>query len=451
MARDSRLLDGAGRSLDPDPVAAAVAERDPLPGTAGFAGVLAGADRRGDSADCDGRGGTDETDDLPAGALLVRDVLGRRPVWYDRMGGDPRWAFDPSDLADPTLLPAGHALGLDSAVDAGDAGADSLADGNRDERDPSPVRVWSLPTPEPRPHEWAVTAVEDAVAETVRAVDGDDLAVAFSGGVDSAVVAAGAPETPLYVAGFEGCHDVAAASEAAAAMGRDLRTVELTHGDLRRLVPEVVAATGRTNPMDVQIALPLFAVAETVAADGYDRLALGQGADELFGGYAKVVAPEADSRVAADTVRGARRETLRTLPDQFARDVAALEAAGVEPVAPLLHDRVVAVALRLPGSALAVAGDEDGSENEDKHPDGADARRKIALRAAAADLVPESVRTAEKKAVQYGTYVARELDRLARRAGYKRRLDDHVGRYVRALVTDSIGDDLPADDCGESG
>jgi len=169
--------------------------------------------------------------------------------------------------------------------------------------------------------------------------------------------------------------------------------------------------------MDVQIALPLYFVAEQAAADGFDRLAVGQGADELFGGYRKVIDPASDHRVAANTVRGATREVIQTLPDQLPRDVLTLRAAGVEPVAPLLHDRVVDAALRLPADLLAT-----------------DAVRKIALRRAAEGVVPESVRVAEKKAVQYGTYAARELDRLARQAGYKRRKEDHVGQYVESLL-----------------
>jgi asparagine synthase (glutamine-hydrolysing) len=169
--------------------------------------------------------------------------------------------------------------------------------------------------------------------------------------------------------------------------------------------------------MDLSIAVPLFLVAERAAADGHGRLVVGQGADELFGGYAKVTDPANDDRVDATTVRGARRETVLSLPDQLPRDVLTLRAAGVEPVAPFLHDDVIRAALRLPGDAL-VDGD----------------RRKVALRRAADGIVPETARRADKKAVQYGTYVSRELDRLARQAGFKRRMDDHVGRYVRALV-----------------
>jgi asparagine synthetase B (glutamine-hydrolysing) len=112
---------------------------------------------------------------------------------------------------------------------------------------------------------------------------------------------------------------------------------------------------------------------------------------------------------------GATREVVGTLPDQLERDVLALRAAGVEPVVPLLCDRVVRAALRLPAGLLADGG-----------------TRKVALRTAAADL-PAAVRRREKTAVQYGSDVARELDRLARRAGFKRRMDDHVGRYIDSL------------------
>ena len=366
-------------------VRSALRTRDPLPGTRGFAGRLS----------------LDGTADSP----VVRDVLGRRPVFTE--ADDPTaWAFDPAALDDPTTVPAGHAR---------------RADGDE--------VVWSLPDPPAETdHDAAVERVASAVAGSVREIETEDgsLAVAFSGGVDSALVAAGVPDAPCYVAGFPDAHDVRAAREAAAATDRDLRVVDLSHDDLHEAVPEVAAATGRTNPMDVQIALPLYLTAEQAAADGFDRLAVGQGVDELFGGYAKVAHAPDDPRVDADTVRGATREVVASLPDQLERDVLALRAADVEPVAPLLHDRVVAAALPLPGELLA-----DGDA------------RKVALRRAAVEsgLVPEAIAMRDKKAVQYGTYVSRELDRLARQAGFKRRMDDHVEKYVRSLCGERARDD----------
>jgi len=346
---------------------------EPLSGTAGFAGAI------------------DE--------MLVRDVLGREPLYVEAVTNSPEWAFSPELLDNPELVSAGSVVHDDGTTE----------------------QQWALPDPEPTTdHQDAIATVRDAVLTSVREPDSEGLAIAFSGGVDSAVVAAGVPDAPCYVAGFEGCHDVEAAREAADLLDRDLRVVAFDHEDIVRAVPEIVRATGRSNPMDVQIALPLYFTAEQAAADGFDRLAVGQGADELFGGYRKVVNPGEDHRVEADTVRGATREVVSTLPEQLPRDVLTLRAAGAEPVAPLLHDRVVDAALRLPPELLAT---EDG--------------RKIGLRHAVEGVVPDPVRRAEKKAVQYGTYAARELDRLARQAGFKKRMDDHVGQYIDQLVAES--------------
>lgn len=354
-------IDGA----DPAAVRRAIRTGTPLSGLDGFAGEL------------DGR--------------LVRDTLGRYPLFSEAT--DPTtWSFDPTDLTAPDPVPAGH-----------------VRDASGDEQ------VLTLPDPDPfTDEERAVSAVRSAVVDAVDSVE-NAPSIAFSGGLDSSILAARI-DGPMYVGGFEGSHDVEAARSTAEDLGREICVVEFSHDDIERAVPTVVEATGRTDPMDVQIALSLYLVAEAVAADGSDRMVVGQGTDELFGGYAKVAnAPEND-RVTAETVRGAAREAVGTLPRQLERDVLAIRAAGIEPVAPLCSDRVIETALALPGSLL-VSGDQ----------------RKVALRRASGFL-PESARNREKKAVQYGSLLAREFDRLARQAGFKRRMDDHLGQYLESLL-----------------
>ncbi len=361
------------RGTTPEVVREAIETGDPLPGTVGFAGVV---------------------DDR-----LVRDVLGRVPLFVERGADNPvesAWAFSPRKLDDPTLVPAGSIGTAD---------------------DPEPPSHWSIPTPEPdTDRESALDRLRGAIetaASDVRQADGE-VAVAFSGGVDSALVAE-LLDAPLYVVGFPDSHDIEAARTAAEAMGRELTVVELEPADLERAVPEIVETIGRTNAMDVQIALPMYLVAERVAADGFDALALGQGADELFGGYEKVV--RLDHRVDAETVRGAVCEQIRGLSDQLPRDVLTIESAGLQPVTPLLHDAVVDAALQLPDELLA---DEE--------------TRKRGFRLVASEYLPEEVAMRDKKAVQYGSLVARELDRLARQAGYKRRMDDHVDKYIMSVA-----------------
>lgn len=355
------------QGASPGTVRAAIDAGDPLPGTRGFAGELDGA--------------------------LVRDTLGRYPLYLE--ADDPTaWSPDPTRLEAPTPLPAGHV---------------------RDEA--GERRVWSIPDPAPVATEAAVGEIREAIRTSTAEIDTEGLAVAFSGGLDSGILAARL-DAPLYVVGFPGSHDVAAARSAADRLGADLRVVDLDAGTLEAAVPTVARATGRRNAMDLSIALPLFLLSERVAADGFERLALGQGADELFGGYAKVADPAGDSRLEAETVRGARREVLQTLPEGLPRDVLAVRAGGLEPVFPLLHDRVIGAALALPGDGLVSPAGE----------------RKHALRLAAREWLPDAVAFREKKALQYGSLASRELDRLAREAGFKRRRDDHVGEYVASRL-----------------
>jgi asparagine synthase (glutamine-hydrolysing) len=353
------MIEGAG----PEQVRTAIVNQDALPGTRGFAGTVDGQ--------------------------VVRDVLGRYPLFVD---GDAI-AHDPSKLEDPSSVPAG------------------TVDGDR---------FWTLPHPDTyEASDKATRSIVSALEEATPKPEGN-TGVAFSGGVDSAVTAA-LVDGPLYVVGFEGSHDRESARTAADRLDRSLCEIEPTHEDLKRAVPMVARAIGRTNSMDVSIALPLFLVAERAAADGIDVLALGQGVDELFGGYAKVAKAPSDPRVDADTVAGARREVLETLPSQAERDVLAVRAGGVEPLAPLLHDRIVEEALRLRGGQLL----------------GDDGTRKLAFRRAAREFVPTDLAARDKKAMQYGSLISRELDRLARQAGYKRRMDDHVTKYVEQLVAES--------------
>jgi asparagine synthase (glutamine-hydrolysing) len=367
------------RGADPDLVREALDSRDPLPGAGGFAGVL------------DGR--------------VVGDVLGREPLFLSEETGGWTPTLSPDPDRRSVRFPAGSVLDRSR-----------LSDPDLDPR-AAAERVLRLPDPPTfEDRKRAVSAVRSALDGTTVP---PACPVAFSGGVDSAIVAA-ATEGPLYVAGFPDSEDVTAARTAARAMDRedDLTVLEVEPTDLERVVPAIARATGRTNAMDVAILAPLWIVAERASADGHDRLAVGQGADELFGGYDKVAKAPTDPRLEADTVRGAAREMVRTLPEQLARDVPGLRAAGVDPVAPMLSDAVVEAALRLPGGLLV----SDRGE------------RKYALRLAAREFVPDTVAFREKKAVQYGSLVARELDRLAREAGFKKRRDDHVGAYVRSLL-----------------
>lgn len=341
----------------------AVRSGDPFTGDSGYGGVL-------------------------SGGTIVRDVLGRYPVFVE--AHDLReWAFDPQLLSDPVSVPSGHVLEAARAQ-----------------------RIWALPERQSfSNHVDAVRAVDRALVDSCDTLGDLDCAIGYSAGIDSNLLAAHI-DVPRYTVGFSGSKELVAAEDAS---DETVHTIELTHDDLLEAIPAVARSTGRTNAMDLAIGLSLYLLAKRVAADGYTHVVLGQGADELFGGYEKIAQP--DHRVDADTVLGARREILEALPGGLERDVLAVRAAGVEPMMPYLNDGVVQTALRLDREHLFRRG-----------------VRKPILRDVASNYLPTDSVGRKKHAIQYGNGVARELDRLARQAGYKRRIPNHVGKFVDAVL-----------------
>ncbi len=215
------------------------------------------------------------------------------------------------------------------------------------------------------------------------------VAVAFSGGLDSSVVAKCAIKHVRAVACaafVKGSVDEVMARKGADALGVELVVKELT--------PENTAGTLRGFELPFAPTLMdkslwcLYATVSQVAKDAGARvLLLGQLADEQFGGYAKY----------AEAVKEGGDEAARTLMQtdfqEYARrgrirDVGAC-SAWVEPRLPFEAEDLVKLASSLPVSF--------------KIRDGV---RKAVLRRAAAILgVPEAQAGAAKKAAQYSSGV----------------------------------------------
>lgn len=126
-------------------------------------------------------------------------------------------------------------------------------------------------------------AVESTVSGEKR------VAVAFSGGVDSSVLAKCAARTADVVAcaAFtEGAWDEARSRQAARSLGVELATVEVTPESAAR---ELLRMDLPYHPtlMDRSLWCLYALVAQEARRKGASVILLGQLADELFGGYAK--------------------------------------------------------------------------------------------------------------------------------------------------------------------
>jgi asparagine synthase (glutamine-hydrolysing) len=122
--------------------------------------------------------------------------------------------------------------------------------------------------------------------------DLDHIAVAFSGGVDSSIVAVLAKNVgvnvQLVAVGLENQHDVELAEQAAEALALPLHTQTYTVDDLKQTLPKALWLTEENHAVNACISVPFYWLAQTTQKLGHNVLLAGQGADELFGGGTNV-------------------------------------------------------------------------------------------------------------------------------------------------------------------
>ncbi|MCK5548628.1 MAG: asparagine synthase C-terminal domain-containing protein, partial [Thermoplasmata archaeon] len=125
--------------------------------------------------------------------------------------------------------------------------------------------------------------LDDSVRETVK--DAKPVAVLFSGGLDSSVIAHLAKrhsDIVLYTCGLEDSHDLRMARRASKLIDMPVQEIIVKENDVLEGVKGVERIMGTKDPAKVTIALPLYLTAKGVK----EKVMLsGQGADELFGGY----------------------------------------------------------------------------------------------------------------------------------------------------------------------
>jgi len=224
-------------------------------------------------------------------------------------------------------------------------------------------------------------------------------AIAFSGGLDSSLLAALCKDAKLYSAGMKGSHDIGQTKKAAQLLDLqdNLHLHELTIDELETALPCVINAIGSTDAMQISIALPLYFASKDAHSDGKRVILSGQGADELFAGYKRyesMTAPELESALKKDLGNIAR--------NNLERDDAVTMANSVELRVPYLDRKVVELARRIVPELKMHNG-----------------IRKYILRMASSMILPDELVWKEKKAAQYSSGVYSAMEKLAKKNGYK--------------------------------
>ena len=254
----------------------------------------------------------------------------------------------------------------------------------------------------------AIRTLDELFTEAVSSIVPRRSGIAFSGGLDSALVAHVAktvglgPE--LVSVGLKGQQELEHAGRTAKSFGLDVNIRELSSSEILNSLPGVVEIIESIDPVIVGISIPIYFACQKARDMGLRYIAAGQLSDELFGGYGKF-----EEIALQDGIDNLRSEMFDSVVAASAKDFDPGDklavSAGLELCSPFAYLPLVEYALKLPASLRVNLS-------------GGKVIRKYVLRRLAARLnLPVSVVDRPKKAVQYSSGVQKVLLKEAKRQG----------------------------------
>jgi len=250
------------------------------------------------------------------------------------------------------------------------------------------------PGPEGWPERLA-QELSDAVRTTLSGIR--EAGVAFSGGMDSSLLAMLAPKhlesITLYTVGLPGAKDLEASEKAADMLKlRDRLHLLVVHEDE---VLEAARSLQELLPLCTLVELSFLVPLQIVCSHATEKNILtGEGADELFGGYSRY------TRMDAAELAGALRTDARQLLSHgILRNQLIARSKGKTLATPFLVQDLVELALAIPPERKVLGGE-----------------RKLVLKKAALQLgLHPDIVNAPKRAAQYGSSVMKVLKRAFKR------------------------------------
>jgi asparagine synthase (glutamine-hydrolysing) len=186
-----------------------------------------------------------------------------------------------------------------------------------------------------------------SAAVTKRLMADVPIGVSLSGGLDSSIVALlvreGLERLDTFAVGVDGSADLAAAREVARFLGTSHHELVYTACDVQAALPEVIYYLESCDPALVRSAVPNYFLARLASAH-VKVLLTGEGADELYAGYAylSVFGEPATLQSELLSITAALHNTNLQRADRMSM------AYGLEARVPFLDVESVALALGLP-------------------------------------------------------------------------------------------------------
>jgi asparagine synthase (glutamine-hydrolysing) len=256
----------------------------------------------------------------------------------------------------------------------------------------------------------AAEAYEKALLASMkkRTQDFNRVGIIFSGGIDSVIIAWLAKrmvkEVICYTGGVQGSSDIVFARQIAKKLDLKLRVNELTNDEVEQLIPEIIDTIEDTNAGQIEVAIPVYAAVKLAHEDGVNVMFTGQGADELFGGYAwyaKVLEKEGYQKLREHMTE----DLLLLYRETLEREDKITMAHSIEMREPFLDMKVIRLSMQM-DLKLNVKGVED---TFGKH-----VHRRLAQRLG----IPRNIAYRIKEAAQHGSGMHSVVDAIARKHGF---------------------------------
>lgn len=322
--------------------------------------------------------------------ILARDGIGARPLFYGWNGEVFHFSSEMKGLKDHVQfdiqeLPPGHIYSSKKGL--------------------TPFQPFQPEVPDPgNDVRKAAAILRELMIDAVKKRMDNAHAVSLSGGLDSSIIAAIAkefnPDLKLFTATVKQAPgpDLENAKLMADFLGLEHFVYEITDEDIEQAIPQVVWHLESFDEDCISGILSNYYMSRKVKEHS-DAVLIGEGADELFGGYRmvlknpKVKSVEQRDRLAQKLLDIAYNTALRRMDRSWMANSVAYKT-------PFLDSRVVAFAAKIPMD-WKIYGDKQ--------------IEKYVLREAFRDMLPEQIANREKLRFAMGTGMDDVMDDIISR------------------------------------